>query len=151
MVTDATNFATFRLATKVCLVIGLVNSVCEARTTLIHSPTTFTSIPTSHTNTFIDLHCCPSQGWCLHSDIICAVTPHASFPPSSSPSRPLSHSHLCLAVGHKVRLCGEEVLTVAVASGAVKLVGLKHGALRPLVPVGLPPAHRLSPVPGLQP
>lgn len=62
----------------------------------------------------------------------------------------LSHSHLCLAVGHKVGLCGEEVLAVAVASGAVKLVGLQHGTLRPLVPVGLPAAHCLSPIPGLK-
>lgn len=68
-----------------------------------------------------------------------------------SPFLPLSHSHLCLAVGHKVGLCGEEVLAVAVASGSVELVGLQNGTLRPLVPVGLPPAHRLSPIPALQP
>lgn len=40
---------------------------------------------------------------------------------------------------------------MAVASVAVELVGLQHGTLRPLVPVGLPPAHRFSPIPGLQP
>ncbi|KAG7226538.1 hypothetical protein INR49_003860, partial [Caranx melampygus] len=60
-------------------------------------------------------------------------------------------SHFCLAVGHKVGLCGEEVLAVAVASAAVELVRLQHGTLGPLVPVGLPPAHCLSPVPTLQP
>lgn len=73
------------------------------------------------------------------------------FPLFLSPSYPLSHSHLCLAVGHKVGLCGEEVLAVALASGAVELVRLQHGTLRPLVPVGLPPAHCLSPIPTLQP
>lgn len=77
--------------------------------------------------------------------IACATGLHASCPPLL-----LSHSHLCLAVGHKVGLCGEEVLAVAVASGAVELVGLQDGTLRPLVPVGLPPAHRLSPIPALQ-
>lgn len=55
-----------------------------------------------------------------------------------------SNSHLCLAVGHKVGLCWQEVLAVAVASGAMELVWLQHGTLRPLVSVGLPPAHRLS-------
>ena len=67
------------------------------------------------------------------------------------PFLPLSHSHLCLAVGHKVGLCGEEVLAVALASGAVELVGLQNGTLRPLVPVRLPPAHGLSPIPAFQP
>lgn len=71
--------------------------------------------------------------------------------PLFSPSHPHSHSHLCLAVGHKVGLCGKEVLAVALASGPVKLVRFQHGTLRPLVPVGLPPAHCLGPVPALQP
>lgn len=88
-------------------------------------------------------------------------TPHASFHPDSpvfclffflSPlGLPFSHSHLCLAVGDEVGLRGQEVLAVAVAPAAVQLVGLQHGALRPLVAVRLPPSHRLRPVPALQP
>lgn len=111
--------------------------------------TQYTNEP--HTNTHVDLHLWTPQELtsplrdylCHHSTCILSH--------SLSPCLPLSHSHLCLAVGHKVGLCGEEVLAVAVASGAVELVRLQHGTLRPLVPVGLSPAHRLSPVPALQP
>lgn len=117
---------------------------------LSHHTNTPTSLNFTQTHTQICTFDHP-RSWCLHSEITCATTPHASFPHSFSPVLPLSHSHLCLAVGHKVGLCGEEVLAVAVASGAVELVWLQHGTLRPLVPVGLPPAHRLSPIPAPQP
>lgn len=123
-------------------------------------PTTFTSTPTGlsvFTQTHTQICALDHPGsWCLHAEITCATAPHASFHPRFFFSPFFfffffSHSHFCLAVGHKVGLCGEEVLAVAVASAAVELVRLQHGTLGPLVPVGLPPAHRLSPVPTLQP
>lgn len=81
--------------------------------------------------------------------MILLVPPHRMHLYPLSLFLPFSHSHFCLAVGHKVGLRGKEVLAVAVASAAMELVWLQNGTLRPLVPVGLPPANRLSSVPAL--
>lgn len=80
-------------------------------------------------------------------DLTRATTPHVPFSSVLS----FSHGHFGFTVGDKVGLRGQVVLAVAVASAAVEGVWIQNGALRPLVAVVLPPAHRLSPIPALQP
>lgn len=110
--------------------------------TLTNCSTILTGKLTSRTNTHIDPHV-PIKGVVVTAHDLSRVHPAHTL----SSGLQFSHGHFCFTVGYEVGLRRQVVLAVAVASAAVEWIWIQNGTLRPFGPVGLPPTHRLSPIP----